>query len=78
MEKYNFMECNSAGNCFFVRYSIKNGVCTIEIYTDEECEDIVESYSVNVTLTRKMDKETETAFIEQMISDSVKRTIEDY
>ena len=78
MDKYKFMECNSAGNCFFVCYSNNGNNYTIGIYTDEECTDCIESYTATIEPNHKWDDDTKKAYIEQVITDSVRRVIEYY
>lgn len=92
MNRYDFMEMNRAGNCFFIRYyhnddavyfDEETGVektfddeWVIDICTDEECETIVDSYVIDIQPNEKWDEETQQAYIAQVVSDSVKSEID--
>ena len=92
MERYDFMEVNSAGNCFFVRYYPNDDArytdeetgceytCddewVVEICKDEECTDIADSYVMDVPVKDEWDEETKRAWVENEICESVKKEIE--
>ena len=78
MDKYKFMECNSAGNCFFVSHTNLGDNYTINIYSDEECEYLVDALSAVIRTNDEWDEGTTKAFIEQEISDLVRKVIEYY
>lgn len=78
MDKYKFMECNSAGNCFFVDYTNLGDNYTINIYSDEECTALVDALSAVIHAKDEWDESTKKAYIEQEISDFVRKVIEYY
>lgn len=78
MDKYKFMECNSAGNCFFVDYYNLGHNYTIKIYKDEECTCFLKSLFAVFDTKDEWDEETKSAFIEQEITDLVRKIIEYY
>lgn len=79
---YEMEEINSAGQAFYIRYHNPAGnLWRIEIYTDEEHNDLIEAYGIQINsdiLRREgnRDEETLQAFIEQAIADSVRYSIE--
>lgn len=78
MDKYKFMECNSAGNCFFVDHTNIGNSYSINIYSDEECEYLVDALSIIIRTKDEWAEDTKKAFIEQEISDLVRKVIEYY
>ena len=78
MDKYKFIECNSAGNCFFVSHTNLGDNYTINIYSDEECEYLVDALSAVIRTKDEWDEDTKKAYIEQEISDLVRKVIEYY
>lgn len=78
MDKCKFMECNSAGNCFFVNYTNIGDNYTINIHSDEECAHLIDALSAVIHAKDEWDESTKKAFIEQEVSDLVKKVIEYY
>jgi len=70
-------EINGAGNCFWATYQyVGNNCWEISIYTDEYCEDMVESYVIPIHTLPNWSSVARKAFIEDTITHSVKYTIE--
>lgn len=78
---YDFEEINSAGNCFYIRWqhddqSENDDEYLIDIFTDEECEDAIESYIIDIQVKDEWDDEMKSCWINQEIVNSVRETIE--
>ena len=78
MHKINIIEeINSAGNCFWAIWQYVGGHnWEISIYTDEECNDLIESYVIPILTLPKWNEKERWDFIEDTILHSVKYTIE--
>ena len=79
MGHYNFMdECNSAGNCFFVRWKRTDNTdeYLVDICDDEKRTNVVESYHLTIKVRDEWSDETKHLWVEQEISNSVRKTIE--
>lgn len=71
MSKYNFMEMNEAGNCFFIEYHYTPDAVVVGVYSDEECNDLVDRYRIPEAYQLSSE-----AAVEQLVSDIVRRNIE--
>ena len=78
MNKINVIEeINSAGNCFWATYRFVGGNSwEINIYTDDECNDLIESYVIPILALPKWNEKERRDFIDDTILHSVKYTIE--
>ena len=76
MEKHYFEEMNSAGSLFYIAYYLVNDKWRVEIYYDGDTIDAVSSFDIPILVSDKYDEETKMSFVEQEISDIVKREIE--
>lgn len=70
-------EINSAGQAFWGIFHYVGDHCwEIRVYTDENCEDQIESYVIPILTLPKWNEQERQAFIEETIAHSFKYTIE--